>query len=582
MKKFLIPALAAMIAATIFVSLSVSFPSASEKNITIEGVSSDLKNGTTDYKIQFDSESYITGTTNYLLAKQGQQLWLALSILEDSPIQFDQEEDTVTLQYNNTNIILSAGVTDYVMNDTVYLFSIAPEIYKSEFYIPSDVFRLLNFLVDTDFLKKDYLSIAAHEGNQYEDKTREIVEYLIAGEHEEYYNMATEGLQSIITLEEMENEWEFVTESIGDFRDIHSYKEFFRTNNDGQVLCESEVVLRHTIDGVVVRIQYFENEISRIFFFPHAKPMPNAIIEENVIIGEETEFPLGATLTLPKGDGPFHAVVLAHGSGSADRDYSSYLSYKPFRDIAWGLAEQGIAVLRYDKRMHTYPEEVDENPEFTIREEVIEDILLATELLRLDERIQDVSLLGHSLGGSVAAVIDEEADFASIVSFAGALRPLWDIGLEQMQYFQKTATDEDSAAAYERRYNLMKGYGSLLEMDNAMAKTEMLGEFFLYYYKDFMRYDLFNYAQRSTKPFLILQGTTDFQVSPTIDFPLWKEALKDNLNAEFILYENVNHVFMESPENNRGTLQEYIERKTAVPDYIIDDIAAFLKNVDDK
>jgi hypothetical protein len=58
---------------------------------------------------------------------------------------------------------------------------------------------------------------------------------------------------------------------------------------------------------------------------------------------------LPGTLTLPRGKGPFPAVVLVAGSGPEDRD-ETIGPNKPFRDLACGLASQGIAVLCYDKR----------------------------------------------------------------------------------------------------------------------------------------------------------------------------------------------------------------------------------------
>jgi pimeloyl-ACP methyl ester carboxylesterase len=58
---------------------------------------------------------------------------------------------------------------------------------------------------------------------------------------------------------------------------------------------------------------------------------------------------LSGTLTLPKGDGPFPAVLLLTGSGPNDRD-ETLLAHKPFLVLADYLTRKGFAVLRFDKR----------------------------------------------------------------------------------------------------------------------------------------------------------------------------------------------------------------------------------------
>ena len=71
---------------------------------------------------------------------------------------------------------------------------------------------------------------------------------------------------------------------------------------------------------------------------------------EKVIIGEGTAFPLNGKLTFPDGvSGPVPAVVMVHGSGSSNMD-EQVMKLTPFRDLAEGLAKQGIASIRYDKR----------------------------------------------------------------------------------------------------------------------------------------------------------------------------------------------------------------------------------------
>jgi len=81
---------------------------------------------------------------------------------------------------------------------------------------------------------------------------------------------------------------------------------------------------------------------------PQEPKGPFSYVETEVIFENYIEkFPLAGTLTLPKGDGPFPAVILVSGSGPQDRN-EEILGHKPFWIIADFLTNQGFAVLRYD------------------------------------------------------------------------------------------------------------------------------------------------------------------------------------------------------------------------------------------
>lgn len=73
--------------------------------------------------------------------------------------------------------------------------------------------------------------------------------------------------------------------------------------------------------------------------------------ERDITLGADG-YKLPGTLTLPKrAVGPdacrVPCVILVHGSGPHDRD-ETIGPNKPFRDLAWGLAKRGIAVVRYE------------------------------------------------------------------------------------------------------------------------------------------------------------------------------------------------------------------------------------------
>src|SRR5690606_13675741 len=114
---------------------------------------------------------------------------------------------------------------------------------------------------------------------------------------------------------------------------------------------------------------------------------------------------------------------------------------KPFRDLAWGLASRGIAVLRYDKRTRAHQAKLaGVMAGFTAKEEAIEDVGHALAFLRQRADIdpQRAFMLGHSLGGMLAPRIARDyPGIAGLAILAGATRPLEDMMLEQVEYLAR-------------------------------------------------------------------------------------------------------------------------------------------------
>ena len=159
---------------------------------------------------------------------------------------------------------------------------------------------------------------------------------------------------------------------------------------------------------------------------------------EKVVIGKGTEYPLNGLLTIPDGaSGPVPAVVMVHGSGASNMD-EKVIKLTPFKDLADGLAAHGIASLRYDKRTFVHGRKMmKENAAgMTVREETIEDVLLALELLRSDKRIDsdNIFILGHSMGAMLAPRIDAEGgNVKGLIMMAGTPHRLEDIVLRQLE-----------------------------------------------------------------------------------------------------------------------------------------------------
>lgn len=107
---------------------------------------------------------------------------------------------------------------------------------------------------------------------------------------------------------------------------------------------------------------------------------------------------------------------------------------KVFRDLAFGLATRGIAVLRYDKRSLVAPGGI-----VTQKEEVLDGALDAIHLLRNTQGIDRarVVVVGHSQGGALAPRIAQlDGSLAGIAILAGPSRPLQETLIAQVAYLR--------------------------------------------------------------------------------------------------------------------------------------------------
>lgn len=296
----------------------------------------------------------------------------------------------------------------------------------------------------------------------------------------------------------------------------------------------------------------------------------NAYTDSDVKVGTG-KLRLPGTLSMPKGGGPFPAIVLVHGSGPNDRD-ETVGANRPFRDLAAGLASQGIAVLRYDKRTKVYPKEMAAVKKLTVKDEVIDDAVAAAEFLRKTEKIDAsrVFVLGHSLGGMLIPRIGKaDPRIAGLIVMAGPTRPLEDIIVEQIEYLTSSAPSD----AAKKRIDEVKAQVAKVKNPKLTdASPNILGAPGSYWL-DLRGYNPAEAAKLLKQPMLILQGGRDYQVTKG-NYEIWQKALSDQPRVTFKLYPDLNHLFGEG--KGKSVPAEY-EQRTPVPQYVIDDIAGWVK-----
>src|SRR5438552_2018242 len=115
---------------------------------------------------------------------------------------------------------------------------------------------------------------------------------------------------------------------------------------------------------------------------------------------------LGGTLTVPRAAaGKVPVVVIIAGSGPTDRNGNSLMGIRPnsYAQLAWRLAERGIATLRYDKRVLPATKGTVDISRLTL-DDFAADARAAAESLARDARFSRVVLLGHSEGSALALI----------------------------------------------------------------------------------------------------------------------------------------------------------------------------------
>ena len=306
-------------------------------------------------------------------------------------------------------------------------------------------------------------------------------------------------------------------------------------------------------------------------------------MDEKVIIGKGTQYPLDGILSLPeKNSKKVAAVVLVHGSGPSDKD-ETIMANKPFRDISEYLVARGIAVLRYDKRTFVYGKQILKQIDYnklTVEQETIEDAIFASEILKNDTRIDanKVYILGHSMGGMLAPRIDAEGgNFAGIIILAGSPRNLTDIMLGQSEDLIGQLGKLLRMIAVKQTAGVKKKFDAIAGMTDKQAQsTKTLGRIYAWYFKEMNEHPASCYLLDSKKPMLILQGEKDFQVSVEKDFNLYKQILKEKSDVTFKLYPGLNHIFMKSVYSTVKEFKKEYKIPSKMASDVLSDIAQWI------
>ena len=409
-----------------------------------------------------------------------------------------------------------------------------------------------------------------------EDLAIDIVTLLMDKNYTGVYSYFNSSITTQITVEQFQNVWE--QQIIVPNGNLTKIVKTRLTNESGYLIVY--VTCNFTKQNVLdVKIVFnSQNRVMGLLVIPaqgtyqYTPPSYvnlSAFTEMNISVGSG-QWKLPGTLSIPKGAGPFPAVVLVHGSGPNDRD-ESIGPNKPFKDIAWGLASKGVVVLRYEKRTKQYPQESGLIQNFTVQDETITDALSAVDVLNSSSVVNHskIFVLGHSLGGMLAPRIGvQDHRIAGLIILAGPTRHLEDLMLEQTWYLANLSGINQSEQIASLQQLVMK-----VKMLNISLGEDVLGAPKAYW-ADLATYDPVVTAESLHIPLLILQGKRDYQVTMT-DFARWNETFFGNTSVTLKTYPTLNHLFITGtgvPTNIEYSVEGHVAEEVVV------DIATWVKN----
>lgn len=262
-------------------------------------------------------------------------------------------------------------------------------------------------------------------------------------------------------------------------------------------------------------------------------------------------------------------VVIHAGSGPTDRNGNQPSMHNDsLKLLAEGLAERGLAVLAIDKR--GVGQSVMSIDERALRPSTfIADLVAWAEWAGAHNPDWRVHLLGHSEGALFAKAAAVQADAASVISLAGAGRPIGVVLREQTEGKRPGEIGED----FERILSSLEAGRQVTEIPavfNALFRPSIQP-----YLIEWLAMDPAALAADLKTPLLVIGGSTDIQVGRT-DF----NALSNQTTrAEWI--DGMNHVLKAVEGEIAAQLPSYTNPELPLHPALVPLIAEWIESVGD-
>jgi pimeloyl-ACP methyl ester carboxylesterase len=300
-------------------------------------------------------------------------------------------------------------------------------------------------------------------------------------------------------------------------------------------------------------------------------PAPSAPVEQEVSLTTPTGV-IAGTMYLPAARFPVPVVLIVAGSGPTDRNGNSAAlpgANNSLRLLASGLAAQGIASLRYDKRGIAASRSAGSKEEDLRFEHYVSDAAGWVAQLHGDPRFSTITIAGHSEGSLIGMLATREANADGFVSIAGVGRKATDILREQLsaQVSPAVLAQIDAIVA-----KIEKGEkpDSVPPSLNALFRPSVQP-----YLTSWFALDPSIEIAKLDVPVLIIQGSTDVQVK--VEDANRLGSAKPG--AKVVIVEGMNHVLKTAQGSIAQQMPSYSDPDLPVVPQVLTEIGGFVKGL---
>ncbi|WP_299287585.1 alpha/beta fold hydrolase [uncultured Mucilaginibacter sp.] len=406
------------------------------------------------------------------------------------------------------------------------------------------------------------LLFAQVEPANYKEAVSQFINQFNQADAESIFNKFNAQMQAALPLEKTRTTMNQIKAQLGDIKSVE-----FKSFNSSVALYKT--TFTNGVFGLKISLDA-ANKMGGLLVQPFQEEKiltVDANLTETPVDLSLPDASLSGSLLMPKNSiGKIPVVLIIAGSGATDRNGNSagLINANSYFLLANALGKAGIATLRYDKR--AIGKSTSAKSEADTRfDDFVNDASALVKLLKDDPRFSKVIVLGHSEGALIGMVAAEKEKADGYVSVSGAGNKAEKVIAEQLK-----ATPEIYTASVAKLDSLAKGF-MVSDAGNLPLFRRSVQPYLISWFK----YNPQTELKKLKVPVLIVQGTTDIQVS-VADAQNLKKAKPD---ATLVLVDGMNHALKQAPADRAKNLETYSNPDLPIDPKLVEAVVSFVNQV---